>query len=693
MTDPLVCERCRAALEPDDAVSIIEGVCPACRGDGFSSLVRPLSAVDALLRGTNLPLEEDPLFAESPPVPAAQPTNFQNRKTPAPRPLPARPTGALQVSSGSAAHRNEPWPRPSHAGYRESPLQAATPAPEYRRSWQGEGEAAHPSGRIVVPMMQGGARTFSRTGVRRRRRDLAVGVAIGLIVTVSVTAYFLTYRGRANPLVTAVAAAPTRSLHLTVTPPWATVTLNDEEIGPPDEAGKLDLALPGDAFTTASLQVSADGYHTARRPLSTLTGVKDVFIELVRRPYQVVVRTNPPQAEVWADGELKGYTPLTMSLLPTETPSLSLRRAGYAEVLREITPPDKGDTIDLDVFLLAANLTVQVESDPPGAMIALDGVVRGPSPLAVEMDPSYLGKDVAITASLSGYDDAATELAVPLAGAPEPIPVRLALTRKQAVVEFWTTPPGGHVVIDGREAGAAPVTVKFDSDRVGSTITVAASLGASYHGKRELTVPPVGEPLRTTILMELNVQRVVFLLSCPREAGLGTGAAADSAAMRPIAASGSPAEAVILADQLIETLGELTPQQRFALLLDTEDGIETWPSGQATEAATSEQKVRAYDAVRSARLSGGGRVADAVQRALELQPDTIWLFAAGELKENELQQLSESTESENVTVHIVRTASDEQDVWLRDLAVKHQGTLTVLGQGQLPAIAQGQEEP
>ena len=43
-------------------------------------------------------------------------------------------------------------------------------------------------------------------------------------------------------------------------------------------------------------------------------------------------------------------------------------------------------------------------------MIMMDGIVQGPTPLAVELDTSYLGKNVEIAASLEGYEDVAEEL-------------------------------------------------------------------------------------------------------------------------------------------------------------------------------------------------------------------------------------------------------------------------------------------
>jgi len=524
---------------------------------------------------------------------------------------------------------------------------------------------------------------------------LSIGIALGLLATVSVAGYFLLNRPLPNE---SVAAAP-RSIQepaaavamtLTVTPPWAKVTLNDKEFEPAGDSGKIDLSLPLSDASVAWLEVSAEGYHSIRRPLSALAGVSNVSVELVPMPFQATVSTTPSKAEVWINGELKGYSPVSLTLPPGESPTVTVKYPGYAEVSRTIEPPARGETVELDIPLQAANIIVQVQSDPPGAMIATDGIIRGPTPLAVELDPSYLGKDVEISATLTGYEAAATQLVLPAEPTTEPVLAKLTLAPRKASVEIWTTPPGGRVLINGKDLGTAPVTAKFDAGQIGSQAMVSASLGTSYFGKQEVTVPPLGELIRINLPLEVNVQRVVVIVSCPvEETPVKARANAALASAPPTAAD--PVDRVTLTDQIVEVLHALSSGQQFAILVETDDGIETWPGGLETEAATQEQKVRAYDVVRTARPSGPGRLDDAFRLAVNFAPDTIWLFTTGDVPRESLDRFSDTPQGQAVTVHIVRTKPAEQDDWLRDWTARRQGTLTVVGRDKLPTVAMSEE--
>jgi hypothetical protein len=531
-----------------------------------------------------------------------------------------------------------------------------------------------------------------------------VGVSVGMLVTAVVGGYFLFYRGAIEPLTMPSARLPDKVMTLTVTPPWATITLDGREVGPPDSMGKLEIAVPGAEPSVAWLEISAEGYHGVRRPVSSYAGTQDVTIELIRMPYEVAVRTTPPQSEVWVDNEMKGYSPLTLSLLPNESPTLTVKREGYQPVSQKVSLPERGKTLEVELSLTVANVTLQVESDPPGAMIAMDGVLRGPAPLAVEMDPSFLGKDVDITATLNGYEQASVQLALPAKGGGQPIPARLALVRRKAEVELWTTPPGGRLVVDGRDMGAAPIVMKFEPSQVGTQVVAAASLAGTHYGRQELTVPPIGEPLRVTIPMEFNARKVVVVVSCPENpstAGDRTSAKLAAGQMpRTKSSSGQPsraataaqAEAVVLMDQAVEIIHELNAEQRFALLLDTDDGVETWPGAVETEVASDEQKVRAYDTIRSARRPSEGRLVEAVRVSMGFEPDTVWLFTTGELTPADIEKFNEAIADREVALHIVHGSSDADDTWLRDWAAEHGGTVSMLGRDQLPTVAMSQSE-
>jgi hypothetical protein len=519
-------------------------------------------------------------------------------------------------------------------------------------------------------------------------------------VTVSLTGYFWLYRPWSAPLALAPAKAE-NPMTLAVTPAWARVMLDGRELGPADEKGRLTVPMPAGDPMIRWLEISADGYHSVRRPLASYSGVKEVSVELVRKPYEVIVRTKPPQAEVWLGDEYKGTSPLTLTLLPTEERTLVVKRAGYAEISQRITPPARGTVAELDLTLASRNVTVEVETEPPGAMIAMDGIVRGPSPLAVEMDPSYWGKELEITASLAGYEDAATVVAIPPASGDKPVAAKLSLAHKQVAVEFWTVPPGGSVSVDGREVGTSPVTVPFSPTRKGTPVMVSASLGGTHYGRQEVILPPPGELLRVSIPMGMQSRRVVFVVCAaqgkPAEDDKTNSSRREPSGMKrdPQAPGGLDyADHLVLLDQVVEAIHALPPEQRLAVLIGGNDGVEVWPGGLGTESASNEQKVRAYDLIRSVRPGSSRPTGELLRLAMGFQPNVLWLFVAGEVGRDDLLQFSDYAKDGDVTVHLVQASPGTDDEWLRGWAATHHGTFTVLGQDQLPGMAlqQGGED-
>jgi len=611
---PFRCDRCGAELESDDAVSIIEGICTPCR---LEELPSPPGGPD--------PIPSREVAAEDPPY-DLNPNPLEDmafEETFAPLdPLPGKITSACL---------------PDDSSWAADPRTATGGRPHYR-----------------------GAHHY-----RRRARDLAVGTAAGLLLTGGVTA-FLLLRDADFVGESAEAVARSTSLRIKVLPSYAQVRLDGRPVGSPDAGGRLTIEIPGDE-SAHWLEVTAEGYHPARRPLSALSGAEDVLVELVRKPYEVAIETDPPEAELYVNDQLRGFSPMTLSLLPTEPALLTVKRRGYEPLTRELAPPQQGDRLDLRLVLAAAGPVLRVETDPPGARVTADGVVQGTSPLTVQLAPSFGGREVRIAASAPGYDEAAATLAVPPAGSGEAVFVQLALKKTMVELELLTDPPGGRVLLDGRDLGPTPLTARFDPAETGRSIVVQAVLAGSHYGRMELLIPPPGESRRLTIPMEFNAQRVVFV--------------AATAGRRP-------ADRVILAEQMVETISRLSPSSRFAILATGEEGVESWPGGLGTEAGTPEQKIRAYDHVRGLSLATGD-FAEVLRALSGFQPTTVWLFAGAELGRDDLRKLDAWAKGENLSVHIVRAASSPDDAWLTEWTAAHRGTLTIL---DAPAVVTMQPE-
>lgn len=603
--NPLACERCGNDLEPDDAISIIEGVCGVCRRlAATSSTHSSAEMADFGAEADNLALSTllDQL--------ASAGDSLRSR-------------GAVERERDGAA------------------VPARLPAIPV---------VATPAYAMVVPR------------ARRRARDLTVGAIIGLVLTSGATAYFILTRDGPTASLADTSSSLPQTLSLRVIPSWANIKLGGRVLDAADSTGRLTLSW-SDQERWSWLEVSAEGYHPDRRPLATLGGAGDVCIELVRGPYEVSVQTTPDQTEVWIDGKLKGYSPLTVSLLPHERPTLSIKRRGYEEITQALGPPERSSQLDLKLTLTPRAPTVQVETDPPGAEVFAAGEPQGVSPLSLELAPSLLGQEVVITAVAAGHDTAQTLLTLPSLAVEPLAPVRLTLPRTRIAVEIATDPPGGTVLLDGQALGIAPVTAVFDPAQIGQTVVVQAALAGSHHGRRELTVPPAGKPVSLTVPMTFNTQRAVFVLSPSRDA---------------------PEASQALADRLIDLIHGLSPQQRFVLLACTDAGLEFWPGPRGPAAATSEQKVRAYDFVRSRRPGGVIDIRDALAAVIDGEPTALWLLTVEPLKRTDLQGLDAAIRNGTVVVHVIGAEAVAADEGTAQWVADHGGTFTIVGHDDAP---------
>jgi tetratricopeptide (TPR) repeat protein len=118
---------------------------------------------------------------------------------------------------------------------------------------------------------------------------------------------------------------------------------------------------------------------------------------------QLLVYSDPPEAEVWVDGHAKGRTPFSV-VLPHGTHSVSLVKPGYRTLTREtVLAPDRSVELDLTLQKGPSSTPVAVPLPPPPAMPALAGsgavpeskpdlTPTPPSPLAQPGPPAVAPK-------------------------------------------------------------------------------------------------------------------------------------------------------------------------------------------------------------------------------------------------------------------------------------------------------------
>ncbi|GAC1631608.1 MAG: hypothetical protein NVS9B14_03670 [Candidatus Acidiferrum sp.] len=143
--------------------------------------------------------------------------------------------------------------------------------------------------------------------------------------------------------------------------------------------------MPGDF----NLSVKKDGFQPAQTALQVRAGqTLDQKITLEATALGLQIVSHPEGADVFINGDKQsGQTPLTIPLAPNSY-NLVLRMQGYEPYSQPVTVKENIQT-QLDIELKAKGAHVawaQVDSDPPGADIWVDGVPTGKqSPARVEI--------------------------------------------------------------------------------------------------------------------------------------------------------------------------------------------------------------------------------------------------------------------------------------------------------------------
>ncbi len=138
--------------------------------------------------------------------------------------------------------------------------------------------------------------------------------------------------------------------------------------------------------------------------------------------------------------------------------------------------------------------SIAIATQPPGALVTLDGQVAGFTPLdSVAIEPDQLHT---MSLSLEGYQPVDTTL---FAEAGQPYELDISLERLASRLTITSTPPGVQVTLDGQDAGATPLesvelepgqshTISLRQDRYQPVdTTLFTEAGQSY----DLSIPLV----------------------------------------------------------------------------------------------------------------------------------------------------------------------------------------------------------
>lgn len=248
-------------------------------------------------------------------------------------------------------------------------------------------------------------------------------------------------------------------LSITVSPPDAQVVMEREgeiigtAIGNRTWQGR-EFGLDPDVYR---LRVNASGFRDDVREFRLQAGDRlNQAVALTPLQGGIQIKSAPSGALVLINGNRVGTTPYVGSG-PAGTCEVVLRLEGYQEAVRTLRVQD-GKSEFLDVKLeqkLTAKL--EINSQPEGATVLLDGDEIGQTPLMVELDVTDKRKrgNQKVVVRLAGHDEESSTINVQ--PSERVIARQFTLTRQMGRYQIETRPSGAEVFADGVSLGMAPI--------------------------------------------------------------------------------------------------------------------------------------------------------------------------------------------------------------------------------------------
>jgi hypothetical protein len=242
----------------------------------------------------------------------------------------------------------------------------------------------------------------------------------------------------------------TSSFSVTTTPAGAEVYVDGKAAGiTPCTVGAL-------AEGSYAVEIRKRGYERVYSNVFLAKG-ESKTLKLEMKPIMGLLQavSKPEGAEVLIDGVSKGTTPLLLTDLPLGEYRLEFQiKEKYLPRTKEVRLIDRSPMrIEVDLDSRMARLTVG--SDPEGAEIRINGVLKGTTPMLVE-DITPGNGDVRV--EIKGYIPFVKEMAFAESTAYAIKPVLEALPAGLTVL---SRPEGAKVFMNNKEVGTTPLTLCY----------------------------------------------------------------------------------------------------------------------------------------------------------------------------------------------------------------------------------------
>ena len=169
---------------------------------------------------------------------------------------------------------------------------------------------------------------------------------------------------------------------------------------------------------------------------------------------RVDITSQPSEATVAIDGEVRGVTPLTLMDVVPGKRLVSVSAPGF-RTYDEFVSIQSGAYLQKNYELVPEKGLLLVRTDPAGCDVSYNGLSLGVTPLLVTTLPA--GGSYQLTLSQNGYGK--KNIKVALDGR-RPVVIDETLSLDSGILEITSDPEGAEVIVNGVSKGEAPVTVE-----------------------------------------------------------------------------------------------------------------------------------------------------------------------------------------------------------------------------------------
>lgn len=167
----------------------------------------------------------------------------------------------------------------------------------------------------------------------------------------------------------------------------------------------------------------------------------------------LLLKTEPAGASIVIDGVTIGQTPrLVTHLAAKDKYRIKLRKAGYQEQTIEVRFDGRRPLVR-EESLVPASGTVNVLSDPSGAEVTVNGIVRGTTPILVKEVPR--GRAV-VKFRLNGFEDEVRELAI---NAGDVQTLSVPMKGLPGTLRLTSVPEGARFYLNDEARGRGPLAI------------------------------------------------------------------------------------------------------------------------------------------------------------------------------------------------------------------------------------------